>query len=470
MKIITRIALALAMVVTLAACEDEKSDYIKLSMSSFTFSPEGEEEYTVTVDASGTWKATYTSTWITVEQDDSRTLRIGAAPTRSNGMRKAQISVTSGFAEEIIEVTQLGTNVIFNILEQHSQEFIMSPYGTYVCGVKVELENLVYYYTPYIIETQTGEITEMETVTDMYDAAAVSDTGVFAVADWTNTAQYYTADGEKKEVAVPDGFSYVVVSSMSSDGSIFIGYGWHVEEALYYPIKWTDNQPEILSMPMTDTYGRSVEQGSMARGCSADGSVIYGSCWDDFAAIYWKGSGSWQYVGGGDVINLHTLIVEGYEGLVYIDVVDMPITTAENTMMSTSGRYMAVTYQVNVAENRDVATYLYPAILDTETGILDIIRDLPDGFRNAWGRTASDHGHLSFACPRSTTFYGYVYDSFKGLTRTTSDYLEEEFGFMLQEDEAYIIHYAGEGEAIMGGTYIYQGSLMDYWYLTQAED
>ncbi|MCD8174101.1 MAG: BACON domain-containing protein [Alistipes sp.] len=298
MKIITRIALALAMVVTLAACEDEKSDYIKLSMSSFTFSPEGEEEYTVTVDASGTWKATYTSTWITVEQDDSRTLRIGAAPTRSNGMRKAQISVTSGFAEEVIEVTQLGTNVIFNILEQHSQEFIMSPYGTYACGVKVELENLVYYYTPYIIETQTGEITEMETVTDMYDAAAVSDTGVFAVADWTNTAQYYTADGEKKEVAVPDGFSYVVVSSMSSDGSIFVGYGWHVEEALYYPIKWTGNQPEILSMPMTDTYGRSVEQGSMARGCSADGSIIYGSCWDDFAAIYWKGSGSWQYVGG----------------------------------------------------------------------------------------------------------------------------------------------------------------------------
>ncbi|MCC8019129.1 MAG: BACON domain-containing protein [Rikenellaceae bacterium] len=468
MRNILKIALALALAIPLSGCEDDTSDYIKLSMSSFTFSPEGEEEYTVTVDASGTWKATYTSTWITVEQDDSNTLRIGATPTRSNRMRKAQISVTSGYAEEIIEVTQLRTNVIFNILEQHSQEFIMSPYGKYVCGVKVTLENQVYYYTPYILEIQTGEITEMETVTEMYDAGAVSDTGVMAVTYWEGSAKYYTAEGEKRDVTIPEGFSNVVVHAISSDGTIFVGYGRNQEEGLYMPIKWTDNQPEILSMPLTDTYGRAVQTGTMARGCSADGSIIYGSCWDDFAAVYWKDSGSWQYVGGGDAINQHTLIIEGYNGLVYIDVVDLAITTAENTMMSTSGRYMAVTYQVNVAENREVVFYHYPAILDTETGVLEIIRDLPDGFRSGWGRTASDHGHLSFACPHSTTYYGYVYDG--GITRSTTDYLDQEFGFMLQDPQAYIIRYAGEGESIMGGTYIYEGSLMDYWYLSEAED
>ncbi|MCD8185695.1 MAG: BACON domain-containing protein [Rikenellaceae bacterium] len=443
MKNIGKILTICALLVFAAGCSDEKADYIKLSITSFTFGPEGQEQYTVKVEARGSWGAEYSAgSWFTLEQEDAQTLLIGATPTRSSAMRHGQITIKSGNAEEVIQLSQLGTNVVFTILEQHSQDFVISPAGTYIGAVKVWMEEGDYFYTPYIMEAETGQITEFPTTTVMYDVASVTDNGILAIIDLEHGQAAYHILGDETLYAfkMPDPFSTVIVGGANTDGSIFVGYGRNPEEGLYFPIKWVDFEPVVMDMPMYTTLGAAVGTGTMARGCSADGSVIYGHIADDNTAIYWKDSEDWQYAGGEEALNHHELITEIYDRTQIIhQVVDQPILTAETTNMSSSGKYLATTYVVNIVQNRDLATLRYPAILDTESGELTIIYNLPAGFSSGWGRTASDHGHLCLACPYGTSWVGYVYDTQTGVTRTITDYLSQEFGFMLQQEEAFIV-------------------------------
>ena len=460
----------LAFAATWNGCTDKDADYVRLSNNAFTFSADGSEEFTVEIDANDTWVANYDNSWITVIQESKNLVTIKATPSRSNGIRKTQITITSGYAEENIYLTQLGSNVSFSKMDQNSVTYVISPNGKYVAGVSVKLKDNVYSYIPYVIDTQTGEKSEYPTLDYNVEAAAISDTGIYVLLVFNGSAKYYNLQKELIEVKLPNGHEQAYVQGVSSDGEIFVGYTKNSSDKLYYPIRWVNNTPNIMDAPTKDTNGNPVELGSMARGCSADGTVIYGSCWDDFTGIYWKDGGAWQYIGGRDAINTHQIIISQNGNYYQKTVVDRPILLAEISNISTSGRYIAISYQKITADSKGTETLTkYPAVFDVETGAFTILTELPGSFSSGTARTVSNKGQLSFACQQDKTYIGFVYDINKGTTLPLPQFVEAEYGFVLTSEESYIRRFAKDGEVILGGTYIASGSSMDYWFIAALE-
>lgn len=102
--------------------------------------------------------------------------------------------------------------------------------------------------------------------------------------------------------------------------------------------------------------------GVTARGCSADGSVIYGSTWDnlDFGMLYWK-EGKVDWVGS-DVREVETVQIDnGIGETIDYRLVNGMIATAEYTKISPNGRWIAGAYRTEKLAGNDIARTQYPA-------------------------------------------------------------------------------------------------------------
>ena len=119
----------------------------------------------------------------------------------------------------------------------------------------------------------------------------------------------------------------------------------------------------------------------MARGCSADGSVIYGSTWDnlDYGMLYWK-DGKVDWVGS-DVREVRTVQIEnGIGEMIDYNIVNGMICTAELTNISPNGRWIAGTYRTeDYPSPRNYVQARYPAFFNTETGTTTIVKDFGEG-------------------------------------------------------------------------------------------
>ena len=167
---------------------------------------------------------------------------------------------------------------------------------------------------------------------------------------------------------------------------------------------------------------------------------------------------------------MHQIIVsDGSGGYLQKPVYDRTYLMAETSNISASGRYIAVTYRKVTAVNNVETATPYPAIYDIETDTFTILTDLPGGFSSGTARTASNIGQLAYACQKEQTYIGYVYDLNSGTTRAMPAFTESEYGFVLTSEESYIMRFAADGEAILGGTYIYSGSALDFWYMAVLE-
>ncbi len=123
---------------------------------------------------------------------------------------------------------------------------------------------------------------------------------------------------------------------------------------MYRPLKWTDGgTPEVLPVPELNFRNEPYVSGVMARGCSADGSVIYGSTWDnlDYGMLYWK-DGKVDWVGS-DVREVRTVQIEnGIGEMIDYNIVNGMICTAELTNISPNGRWIAGTYRTRTTPHR----------------------------------------------------------------------------------------------------------------------
>ncbi len=83
--------------------------------------------------------------------------------------------------------------------------------------------------------------------------------------------------------------------------------------------------------------------GIIARGISADGSIAYGTIWDnlDFGMVYWDKEGNVHYVGE-DVRTVTTVQrSDGYGGTYDYNIVNGMISWAGTYQASPSGKYIA---------------------------------------------------------------------------------------------------------------------------------
>ncbi len=94
--------------------------------------------------------------------------------------------------------------------------------------------------------------------------------------------------------------------------------------------------------------------GIIARGISADGSIAYGTIWDnlDFGMVYWDKEGNVHYVGE-DVRTVTTVQrSDGYGGTYDYNIVNGMISWAGTYQASPSGKYIAGTYrEESISEN-----------------------------------------------------------------------------------------------------------------------
>lgn len=446
-----------AAVILLAGCtQAPKNEYVKLSDAACTFRAADNLPQTVRVNASGSWTAESGASWLTVEQQ-ADALVLTVADNDTDYDRSTEILIASGRAEASISVSQLAadSNIArLRVLKTFSGGTVMSKSGRYVGGIISELQpDESYCYYPVIIDLQTDEWTK----TGPFPSAlymllrpyAISDQGLF----FCFNAQNGSSPGIDLQgnVIMPkqvEGFKLNPhVQGISEDGRIWVGYnqtGDYDNNNLFHPVKWVDGVPELLPMPEASLRGVPFINGCMARGCSADGSVIYGSSWDnlDFGMLYWKdGKVDWA---GSDVRRIHTEINRYGEEEICEDAMRC---MADLTQISPNGKWIAGAYRYEIMEDGNYHIETYPAVFNTETGKTVIIKDYGE-------RVVSHITNDGIVCIANSSYLpddGFMYDvNTQTNLGSVSEWIRSNYGIIAPR--GYIRHISADGQYLMAHT------------------
>lgn len=449
----------------LAGCQKDPNtvtNYLRLSDNSFAFDAIGNQTYTVNVTSStGEWEFAKEGDWMTVERaENGLSLTVTAGVNQSTASLSGKITVRNNFSESEITVSQLGQGEPgaprFGVLTEYGS-FIISPGGKKALACTEEVLddagfiNSTFIYVIDIATDERTELTSIEEYDELFEAGAISDDGSVIIINGKEEfkAKRYNLDTEEWEaVAMMAQDDYENwVSAISADGTIWVGYGCSrgsQGNRFYYPIKWVNGVPEKMSAPTINGIGEDVFNGTMARGCSADGSVIYGSIWDDMEAIYWKEDGTWAFVVP-DLMEVKTKQIQGMFGPTELLALNTPFLDSNTMRMSSDGKWLALNYRS--AEFREKQTMfgtnwvaefsVQPLFVDLETGEYTIIDN--DNVRFAGDPTLFSGGGIGVT-DDGTFFYGpyrnanggggivrgFAYDS--GTTMPTASWIQSTYG------------------------------------------
>jgi hypothetical protein len=456
------------MVSALTGCKDGENilvdNYIKLSESAYTFDAVGAEALTVKVDAQPVeWTAEPTAEWISIKQGDN-SVEITVADNDTNDLREATIVFTAGKVTDTFTVSQLGKEnagvARYRLMDRY-KSFVISPGG--VCALAVEVvvnDDGTQTYQPYIINLADDKATALpvpDTRTGVA-AIAVTDGGEpFLLNNGITTL--YLKEGVWTAPDKIDGRD-VNIQSVSADGRVWVGFYYDNKTWFNYPVKWIDGVPEVLKTPDVNGKGQPIAstQGFMARGCSTDGSIVYGSCWgSSYEAIWWDAAGDWHWVADKSV-KAHEETVDGYFGQTQMLLLDTPQLNANQTLMATDGTMMACDYQVQLAEDMVQTTDIYPMFYDTADNTYKII-DTAD----ATGTGATDD-YGFWATPALGPSYGYVYDKATDTSVEAKDWIQENYGLTMTGDNTIYVVKSYAGGKVLYGRRAIAGSFID-WYI-----
>jgi hypothetical protein len=211
---------------------------------------------------------------------------------------------------------------------------------------------------------------------------------------------YYDKDGVQRQIAMPAGnIDYVNVQAVTDDGRIWVGGAWDPVAWKWIALKWVDGVPNILPEPANNIQGNPLTNGVLPRGCSADGSVIYGQDMFTWGIVIWKNDNLVGYIGEGDdniyrwhyitVINLFGMEVQSY-------VLDAPQVLYHPFRLSPNGKYLSFNYSKIISNEQKRRTeVLYGGFMNLETGAITILDDV-NGFEPMSSRTACDDGTLFY--------------------------------------------------------------------------
>ena len=324
----------------------------------------------------------------------------------------------------------------------------MSPNGRYVAYIdEAELEN-GYEYKPYLMDTKTRKITELEmppytgagagTLNYQEIKCLSDDARILVFYNSASTIQAMTIGGEPYEVKAPAGYDYPIISDMSGDGRIWVGDVYDTNEKSYWPCRWIDGEPEILERPEFQVDGVTpTSNGAMARGCSYDGSVIYGSEWNQFLLVYWK---------DGKLFNIGQEQADWPSGALK--------TEAQSTRLSPDGKYIAMKYG---------GEGMYkPALVNTSTGQHEVLECVADGT----GITVGPDGTVFGATPSSPVMQGYVFDFENNSATTLKDWMQEKYGITI-DGSRMVYKVSIDGKVLFGKKHVSVGgnNINPCWFI-----
>ena len=377
------------------ACEiPTQYEYVRLSDAACTFLADGNIPKAIEVAASGPWSAETGASWLTVtEEAEASSSPLQTTKRIPNGGPKSPLP-----ADKLPHISPLSrwlrnTEPTVTVSSKPSNMgAVLSKNGRYAAGnVKTVRTDDVWENRPTVIDIETDEWIQLgpfpNSLFNLELPFAISDEGtIFFLDANTNACVGFNLAGDYFLPANAKDFNLLPsVQSISADGRIWVGFGMDDVLAfggMYRPLKWTDGgTPEVLPVPELNFRNEPYVAGVMARGCSADGSVIYGSTWDnlDFGMLYWK-DGKVDWVGS-DVREVRTVQIEnGIGEMIDYNIVNGMICTAELTNISPNGRWIAGTYRTeDYPSPRNYVQARYPAFFNTETGTTTIVKDFGEG-------------------------------------------------------------------------------------------
>lgn len=448
MKTVSRYFLSLVIVLSLMACDKTiEQDQIYLSHSSFTFSALG-ESLEIGVDANVEWDIVNDLDWITVGEKTDTSIVITAAANEVDQSRDGVIRFAAGNAQKLLSVSQLSKSFSGKFQDiTDLGDVIFSRNGRYYIGYRIEYMSDGYtaIFYPTVVDSFTGESKEYEGIKDVQSTGAISDDGnIFAINLASGECILFN-NGSKTELEL-SGCSRVSVSGMSADGSVMVGYAFD-NKVRYVPVRWTNMQPEILERPEVRVDGNKLNNGAMARGCSEDGSVVYGSEWDTYGLIYWR-DGKMFYAGK-DFAEKKTILKPNIDGdLIEWDVYCRIQKFADPNSISPNGRFLAATYN-DFVENGEQSwlEIKYPVIIDTENNEAHFIKN--DNITSMNGMYANNDGVCFGGSPADGCSTGYVLDYNTSSATPISDWMQSQYGIMVDTDRL-VLGVSSDNNVIFG--------------------
>lgn len=447
-------------------------DFIALSENAYTFDASGNDKLTVNIDANAKWDVDFDAEWLDVERLTEKSIIITALSNSETSMRSAELLFTSGVAKTKIAIQQAGFSPTFaklTRLDYLNGGAICSPNGKYLGGVMYEADETgsITYYSAVRINMETGKSEILESrLTGTISARAISDNGILICGHISGYSYSYGVNGSRMTTQLPSGYRNPNAFDISSDGSIMVGYAQSTTTYTYLPCKWVNGEFEELPRPAMDILGEVANTIVIyARGCSPDGSIIYGSGSNTYQAVYWK-DGKVEWVAK-DIARKMRIIVRSYHWMfgwqeVETDVTEQAKMQATNYAISRNGKYLVgVIDQYDTTVTPSVAVP-HPFVFNTETQTATIVRDFPNNCPyGGLGLAVSNDGIVSYTTyePQSNgaviinfSSEGFVYDINSGTSMRTKDYIKQEHGISFEENNAYIYRYCLDRNLIFGTT------------------
>ena len=378
----TGIAAATLLLSCLSGCTktEETFHYVNLSQVSCSFLGEGNQPLEITVKASpAAYEATPGATWVKATQsEDGKVLILTVDDNDTGAERSTTVTIAAGEALQTITVNQLPKDSAiarYRKLDTFQMGAAMSPSGKYAGGFTASIApDDSWQYSPTIVDTETDEVYEFgpfpESLYYLHQTMAITDQGLLFISDGYNGGQIaIDTSGEIFIPEAPAGYRFrPEIQATSADGKYWVGFAQNESGSnggLTHPLLWIDGVPHEL--PMLDLNHRDEEiwVGVMARGISADGSIIYGTSWEssDFGMLYWVNNGEntakprWV---GEDVREVTEITMQMGDGTEYkTHKVYGCICTAELTKISPSGKWIATTYRTEEPNEGGMSFSIY---------------------------------------------------------------------------------------------------------------
>ena len=396
------------------ACTNESSNtgYINISRTSYTLNGNGKDSCVINVESDTEWEMEIHDEWISATRAGGDSVIIKASANETESIRRGSVAFLSKNAscEMIVEQTPksfTGKMINFPLTARGA----ISPNGKYAAYLNstINMETSEYTYYGVKINLETMEETSIPALrsdmTQYYyiNIQAISDDGrTIIYADDGNIVSTIAVDDQEIKLTLPQDTYSVYYSGMSGDGSVIVGT-ITLQEGQPVPAVWRNGELELLEVPDVDSGGNELTNGVYARGCSADGSVIYGSEWDHQGLIYWK-DGEMFYPG------------YDYAEPVSEIVVNTIYKFASYYSVSPNGKYIGAAYSGGI-----------PVIMNTETGVADFF-ETDFGQNGAETLTVTDEGLAFGGTPTMGMSTGLVLDFENDSYMTVTDWMKEHEG------------------------------------------
>lgn len=483
-KYILSIASLCFAALTFAGCEDkiQEGDYMKLDAVTADFAGIGNEPVTITVDSNQPIKveADKNEDWILVSDVQPGSFTVNVKDNDTGFYRSGIITITAGSKTQQFNVYQIMQDNEFNaFIKLRTNSDGISATGKHIAAdVMVYSEDGTYGHQIEYIDTTTKEKIVFDPISSnilkISDIVGVSDNGhIYVSIENGGTALFdiKTMTYSMVQGPVSIGDTNPWIFNVSSDGTKAVG---RVQgRPNVQPILWENGAPRILESPEKSWRDGPAHYGVIARGISADGTIIYGSSWEGFdgGLVWWKNGELMGYAGGTDEVTGDKIhFVSDQKAMI-----DQQLQFKTNGLsmqsgtyqISSKGTYIGGFYRIEVTTESGLEPAVYPAFFNTVTNKTRVFTDLPEGI----GSTATEDGlgivNIGATDPGKGAGITdcYVVNITNGeILGTLQEWILEEKG--LQTPFAGIMFINDDRSVIYAATY--EGLRYMQWYISPA--